>query len=388
MDFGPLIDDAEDADFTPMPPMPSARRRRPRWLLWVIIALLVVLIGGGLFAFLRTSRSPSVQYTQSAATAGNLTVSVAGSGPVEPNAVYNLNFSASAPITAIYVKVGDRVKKGQKLAALDPTTLQDAVNSAQQTVNSAQTSLNQAATSLADTRTQQATSLSVAKLNEEKALTACTPTSSSSSAGASPTVGAGAPTPTPTATPNTSATATAESNCQQLARDQYTQAQQQSNSTITGAENQVTSAQNQLTNAQTSLQTAKDNLKNDILLAPHAGLIETVSGLIGETTGGNSSGSSSSSSSSPFIVMIDDSTLSIQASVAEADIATGQSVCHLYRVRVSCADLPRQRGQRRYHRRDQFKRGELHGGPGGRYTKPEQRAHLCRHDRHSQRYHR
>ena len=148
MDFGPLIDDTEDFDFTPMPPIVNSRRRRPRWLVWLIVGLLVILIGGGIFTFLRSSGTKPVQYTQSAVTTGNLTVTVAGSGPVSPNAVYDLNFSASAPITAIYVKVGDRVTTGQKLAALDPTTLQDAVNQAQVTVNSAQNSLNQAETNL------------------------------------------------------------------------------------------------------------------------------------------------------------------------------------------------------------------------------------------------
>ncbi len=320
MDFGPLIDDTEDFDMTPMPPMPR-RRRRLRWTAWVAIGLLVLLIGGGIFVYLRSSHATPVQYTQSAATTGNLTVTVAGSGPVAPNAIYDLNFSASAPITAIYVKVGERVTKGQKLAALDPTTLQDAVNQAQVTVNSAATSLSQAQTNLNNAKTQQATSLNIAQLNEQKALAACVPPP---------------PSPTPVASPTppdvnatqvaADATSTAELTCEQLARQQYTQAQQNANSSVTTATNQVTSAQQQLNNAETALATAKDNLKNDVLLAPHDGLVEAVNGLVGETaSGGNSSGSSSSSSSSSsFIVLIDDSSLSIQAAVSEADIATIQ----------------------------------------------------------------
>jgi multidrug efflux pump subunit AcrA (membrane-fusion protein) len=312
MDFGPLIDDTEDFDLTQMPPMPR-RKRRLRWTAWVAIGLLVILIGAGIFVFLRSSHGTSVQYTQAAATTANLTVTVAGSGPVAANAVYNLNFSASAPITAIYVKVGERVTKGQKLAALDPTTLQDAVNQAQVTANSAATSLSEAQTNLSNAKTQQSTSLSIAQLNEQKALAACVPATT-------PTPGPGTPTPVV----NTDATATAESTCQQLAQQQYTQAQQQANSSVTTANNQVTSAQQQLNNAETALQTAKDNLKNDVLLAPHNGLIEAVNGLIGETaSGGNASGGSSSpSSSSSFIVLIDDSSLSIQAAVSEADVAT------------------------------------------------------------------
>ena len=322
MDFGPLIDDEDDFDLTPPPPMAHPRRRL-RWPAWVAIGLLVILIGAGILVFQRSSQTPPVQYTQSTAATGNLTVTVAGSGPVAPNAVYNLNFSAAAPITAIYVKVGERVTKGQKLAALDPTTLQDAVNQAQNTVNSASTSLSQAQTSLNNAKTQQSTSLSIAQLNEQKALAACVPAASPTTT--PPTVGPNTPTPVPTATPNLSATSTAESTCQQLARQQYTQAQQQAGSSVTTANNQVTSAQQQLNNAQTALQTAQDNLKNDVLHAPHDGLIEAVNGLVGEAaSGGNSSGSSgsSSSSSSALIVLVDDSTLSIQAAVSESDIAT------------------------------------------------------------------
>jgi multidrug efflux pump subunit AcrA (membrane-fusion protein) len=303
MDFGPLIDDdTDDIDLTPMPPM--RRRRRPRWIIGLIIALLIVLIGGGIFAYVRSTGSPPIQYAQAAVTLGNLSVTVSASGPVEAKAVYNLSFpSASSPITALYVKAGERVTKGQKLAALDPTALQDTVNQDQVTVNNDETSLAEAETSLSNAQTTQATSLSIAKLNEQKALAACV-----------------APATTPVAgspTPDTDATATAQSNCEQLARQDYTQAVQQANSPVTTAADQVTTAQQTLANAQATLQTAKDNLKNDILLAPHNGVIEAVNGLIGETP--------SSTSSTPLIVLVDDSSLSIQASVSESDI-TGVQV--------------------------------------------------------------
>ncbi len=302
MDFGPLIDDdTDDVDLTPMPPM--RRRRRPRWIIGLIIALLVVLIGGGIFAYMRSTGSAPVKYTQVAVTLDSLSVTVSGSGPVEAKAVYDLNFpSASSPITALYVKAGDHVTKGQKLAALDPTALQDVINQDQVTVNNDEASLAEAQTALSNAQTAQATSLRIAKLNEQKALAACTAPASTPIAG--------------TPTPDANATATAQSNCEQLARQEYTQAQQQANSPVTTAAGQVTSAQQTLANAQATLQTAKDNLKNDILLAPHNGLIEAVNGLIGETP--------SSTSSTALIVLVDDSSLSIQASVSESDIASVQ----------------------------------------------------------------
>ena len=304
VDFEPLIDDTDADDLTPMPPM--VRRRRLRWPAWLVIGLLVILLGGGIFAYLRSTGSPPVHYTQAAATSGNLSVTVAGSGPVQAKAVYNLNFSsssasASSPITALYVKVGDRVKAGQKLAALDPTALQDAINQAQVTVNNDEVSLAQAQTALSNAGSAQATALNIAQLNEQKALAACVPA-------ATPTPGPQTPTPAV----DTDATATAESTCEQLARQQYTQAKQQADSSVTSASAQVTSAQQKLANDQTALATAKDNLKSDILLAPHNGSIESVNGLIGETP----------SSSTPLIVLVDDSTLSIQAAVSESDIAS------------------------------------------------------------------
>src|SRR5258707_1448202 len=192
MDFGPLIDDdTDDVDLTPMPPM--RRRRRPRWIIGLIIALLVVLIGGGIFAYMRSTGSAPVKYTQVAVTLDSLSVTVSGSGPVEAKAVYDLNFpSASSPITALYVKAGDHVTKGQKLAALDPTALQDVINQDQVTVNNDEASLAEAQTALSNAQTAQATSLRIAKLNEQKALAACT--------APAPTPIAGTPTPDANAT--------------------------------------------------------------------------------------------------------------------------------------------------------------------------------------------
>lgn len=323
MDFGPLIDDMDDMDdfdLTPMPPVRRPGNQRKRWLSWLIIGLLVVLLGGGIITYARLTRAPSVQYTQAAATVGNLAVTVSGTGPVQANAVYNLNFSASAPIKAIYVKVGDQVTAGQKLASLDSTSLQDAVNQAQTNVNAAQTSVNQANTNLNNTKTQQATALNIAFLNEQKALSACTSSSGTTGGTGSSNGGNPGATPSPTATPDAAAIA----NCQALAKAQFTQAQQQANSSINSATNQVTSAEQQLSNANTALQTAKDNLANATLTAPHAGVIESVNGLVGETAGGGngSSGGSASSGSSAFIVLVDASTLNIAAQINEANIAS------------------------------------------------------------------
>ncbi len=301
LDFGPLIDDTEDVDFTPLPAVMRPRRRR--WITWLTIGLLVILLGGGgIFAYVRANSPTPVQYTQAAATVGNLSVTVSGSGPIEPKATYNLNFSSSAStatVKTINVHVGQQVKKGDVLATLDPTSLQNTVTQAQEVVTADQTALDQANTSLSNTKSQEATAINIAHLNEQKALSDCTPTSA----------------PTATATPDESATATAESICKKLAKDTYKQAVQQADAAIQSAQNTVTSDQQKLTDDQTTLQTDKDALKNASLIAPASGTLESINGQVGVPA-------SNGSSSSPFMVLVDASTLSITAQVSEASISS------------------------------------------------------------------
>ncbi len=177
---------------------------------------------------------------------------------------------------------------------------------------------------MSNTQNQQNTALDIARINEQNGLNSCKATGSPTSGSGG---GSGNPAATPTPTPNPTTVA----NCEKLVTDQFNQAVDQANSAITSAQNQVTSTQQQLTNAQTALQTAKDNLANATLVAPHAGVIESINGLVGENAGGGaggssgsggSSGTSGSSGSSAFIVLVDASTLNIAAQINEANIAS------------------------------------------------------------------
>lgn len=64
------------------------------------------------------------------------------------SSIYNLVFTGSGTIAKIDVSVGQTVTKGQVLAELDKTSLQDALNAAQATVLSAQTGVNNAEANL------------------------------------------------------------------------------------------------------------------------------------------------------------------------------------------------------------------------------------------------
>lgn len=287
LDFQPLIDsDTEDFEITPLTEHIPRRRSASRGRLWIIpivVVLLILLIGGAVFAYIQVRRPPAVQYTQATASIGNLAVTVSATGPVQANAVYNLNFSASGTVQTIKVHVGQTVKKGQVLATLNSTSLQDAINQAQDSVNSAGQSVASAQTNLNNTYSQQAAALKVSYDNEQNALNTCSTSK----------------TPSP--------------RCTQLAQDQYAQAQNQAYAQETSANAQVTSAQLQLQSAQAQLQTAQDNLAEAKLVAPHSGIIASIGGSIGQAVG-------SGGSSTAFIMLIDTSKLGIAAQVNEANI--------------------------------------------------------------------
>jgi multidrug efflux pump subunit AcrA (membrane-fusion protein) len=287
LDFQPLVDNnTEDFEIMPLTsdvPVNRPPKKRRLWIIPIVVGLLILLVGGGVFAYIQVNRPPAVQYTQAKATVGNLAVTVSATGPVQPNAVYNLNFSASGTVQAINVHVGQTVKKGQVLATLNSTSLQDAINQAQASFNSAEQAVSSAQTNLSNTYAEQSSALNVAYDNEQNALNACSTSK--------------APSP----------------RCTQLAQDQYAQAQNQAYAQETSASAQVNSAQSQLQSAQVQLQTAKDNLAQAKIVAPHAGTIASIDGSVGQAVAGTGS-------STAFIVLLDSSKLGIAAQVNEANI--------------------------------------------------------------------
>src|SRR6266567_239637 len=254
----------------------------------LVIVLLVILIASGVIFYMRRANQPVVRFTQAAVTTGNITVQVSATGPVTPNAEYDMNF-----LTA-----------GQVLAKLniDKTALESAVNQAQLGVVAAQNSVGSAQANLGNVAAANEIALKIAKAQEQNALAAC------ENAEITPTPG----TPAPTVSPN----------CDQLAKDQYAQAQQQANTSATSAQNQIVSSQNSLNNALAQLQSVQNNLtdaaQNATLTAPVAATVAAINGSIGETVGTGSS--SSSTSSQAFIVLLDMSKIGITAQVNEADI--------------------------------------------------------------------
>ncbi len=136
------------ATTTPRPAEAPAPRRRRHWVRWLVIGLVVVaLAAAGIVAWLGAEASRQGARTQSItrtvkAESSNQTVTVGLSGTLTPRRTAALNFSVAGTVTDVYVKVGDTVKKGQKLARVDDSDLQDALDLAEANLDTAEANLD------------------------------------------------------------------------------------------------------------------------------------------------------------------------------------------------------------------------------------------------------
>ena len=339
---------------------PPRRRRRRIWVIALIILLLAGLVSGGIF-YMRSRSQSQVQFFQASATTGNLSVKVSATGPIAPDAEYDLNFPVAGQVNAINVQVGQKVKKGQVLAELtiDKTSLQDSITQDQLAANAAQSNLNAAEQNLSNAKTGQKKAqtvnnagLTVASDQEQKAIDACvqaasTPVPSTSSSGVgvipstTPTAGTSSTVVNAEATAVAAATVTTqnaatEAQCEQLAQDQYSQSQAQTDQSNASAQNSVTTAQQQVTSAQNSLKNAYAQLQaavnalnnasnNAILTAPADASVAAINGVVGQNVGAGSGNSSSSSTSSQALIILTNmSKLTITTQVNEVDVGNVQ----------------------------------------------------------------
>lgn len=106
----------------------------------LIICSCVVVIGaGGTYFVQKSSAKPKTETATITyeVKKGNLSKTVTSSGNVEASNSVNLSFSGKSKVTKVNVNAGDKVQKGQLLAEMDATALQNALLSAQANYDSA-----------------------------------------------------------------------------------------------------------------------------------------------------------------------------------------------------------------------------------------------------------
>ncbi|MDR9855093.1 efflux RND transporter periplasmic adaptor subunit [Paenibacillus sp. VCA1] len=106
----------------------------------LIICGCVVVIGAGGTYFVQKSAAKPKMETATITyevKKGDLSKTVTSSGNVEASDSVNLSFSGKSKVTKVHVSPGDKVQKGQLLAEMDTTALQNSLLSAQANVESA-----------------------------------------------------------------------------------------------------------------------------------------------------------------------------------------------------------------------------------------------------------
>lgn len=107
-----------------------------KWKILILVCLLLV-IAGGVLASIKISQRGVVVVQTGKVVREDLTSLVTASGEIKPRNYINIGANQLGPLTAIYVKEGDKVKKGQLLAEIESVDARADVKAQQAALNSA-----------------------------------------------------------------------------------------------------------------------------------------------------------------------------------------------------------------------------------------------------------
>jgi multidrug efflux pump subunit AcrA (membrane-fusion protein) len=347
-----------------------ARLRSRGPALWLTAGVVVLAaIGVATFAYAnRTTPAPAAKTVRVQRGAVALTSSAAGT--VQATGTRGLSFSTGGTVTEVDVKPGDSVTAGQVLARMDPSSVQDDVNTAQSSVDSASDAL---------TRAQQTASPSPAGGSARGSSTACQGTTQVAPAALTWQGPSPSPSPSPSSSPSPSPTPSGKpsggtgggpggggnggggsgagagpgnggrpgsgaggangggsgsrggAGCSAGGSGGGSAGGSAgSGSGRSSTTDSLLAAEQQLTNAKLSLQLAQDKLAGTTIAAPVAGRVLSVAGTVGvqQTPGGTA-----------FVVLGDVADTEVQAQFSEADVA------HLAVGQPATITLPNNDGQ-------------------------------------------
>ncbi|MFZ5647973.1 MAG: HlyD family secretion protein [Bacillota bacterium] len=275
----------------------------------VLIALAALLAGVAIFWVWNRGLEKSGTYLTQSINKGDVVNTITATGMVEAENSLPLTFKNSAVIKSIYVKEGQRVKKGDLLAEQDDRDL--AAQYQQQLANlkaaEAKLSLARAGARREDI-SQAEENVNIARLTYEQAKSNYERYAALYDQGALARV-----------------EKEKAENDYRLAEAKFNQAREQLNALKAGSRPEdILSAESQVESARAQLQIAKNNLDSAKLVAPDDGFIGQISAVAGQRT----SGVGNSSGEDGFITLISDR-LYVKAQVNEADVgraAVGQKV--------------------------------------------------------------
>jgi HlyD family secretion protein len=127
-------------------------RRRFGLRFWLALAVVALLAGLG-YAYLKSGRGAQQPRFQVEPVArGDLTVTVSATGNLQPTNQVDVGSELSGIVESVFVDENDQVKKGQVLARLDVSKLQDAVSKSRANLASARAQVQQMQATVAEAR--------------------------------------------------------------------------------------------------------------------------------------------------------------------------------------------------------------------------------------------
>ncbi|MDD8027812.1 MAG: efflux RND transporter periplasmic adaptor subunit [Acidobacteriota bacterium] len=141
----------------------SGRARRRTRLILAAAAVVVIILAVVLVSWLRSNGS-KVEYVTTDVVRGNMTVTVQATGNLAPTKEVTVGSEVSGQIMTVYVDDNDKVTKGQLLAQIDLSKLNDEVAKSMASLSSAEAQLAQTQATVAETKA------SLARMKEVQAL--------------------------------------------------------------------------------------------------------------------------------------------------------------------------------------------------------------------------
>jgi len=136
-----------------------------RWLIVVVLIILAVL---GYWLLRSDNDAQAPRYQTEEVVRGSLVVTVSATGKLQPTNQVDVGSEISGTIEAVFVDDNDRIKKGQVLARLDTSKLEDQIVRSKAALAAAEAQVQQAQATVAEARANLARLKQVAQLSGGK----------------------------------------------------------------------------------------------------------------------------------------------------------------------------------------------------------------------------
>ena len=111
---------------------------------WMILAVVVIAVAVGGYAWTKLTREEASPYRFAKVERADVRAAVAATGTLSAVTTVQVGTQVSGRVVAIYADFNDTVKKGQLIARIDPTLLEQAVRDAQASLEGSRAQYEQA----------------------------------------------------------------------------------------------------------------------------------------------------------------------------------------------------------------------------------------------------